>query len=704
MKHKLNLLVLCSLLGLSGCYITVPSKDSSKENSTTSDGTTLTSDDLSDSSTSSSDNSETSYEDLPTSLPDPTTSEQTSPSESETDEDSSSEESSESISEKNEESSSESISEKTEESSSVSSSEEESSSSSEEIESSEESLSSSEISAEESSSINIEREYEISSTLDSVLYFGDLTQQYQLPTYFFKTLGDVPYISLKYGLAFINMEGSWFSNGYNINFVSDRSTYARPTYLNIDADNDTILVSNYEYFGELGSYNSKYGMLTVGAYDGWAIKLDTNQTNVVANETVLFNLGNYNIDLVAYEDELYIPTQIYSDLFFNGLYGAPIAFNGDNYFIAYENYMYSNNVLTDYGNAYYGGSYSILTEKTTSMADFYYNELCFKFDNWYGLKSWKNISDFNTYLIDKGFANSLKSTNISTSTLKFVEFIRRNIDDGHSAYINIGNVGGYDSTLASNAGNVGYGDRVSLIYNTLSVCKMNREKARYTGDSFNVYDDTLIIRFDGFVNPSTNINLHSLVNNDENMQAYGGTFGLFYRAFKSIEGNDDIKRVLIDITCNGGGGAHTLVELLGFLTKNPQLNVLDTTDGSYHNNYYKVDTNLDKKYDDNDSFEDKYDFYLLTSGGSFSCGNGFPTFLKTSNAATIVGDTSGGGSCVVKYNVLSDGTLFQMSGNMQLISSYNDGKAVSNEDGITPDIQIDSSIWYNYSKLLTYLK
>jgi hypothetical protein len=77
---------------------------------------------------------------------------------------------------------------------------------------------------------------------------------------------------------------------------------------------------------------------------------------------------------------------------------------------------------------------------------------------------------------------------------------------------------------------------------------------------------------------------------------------------------------------------------------------------------YRIDTNLDGDFDEQDSFEGQYDFFVLTSPYSFSCGNMFPYVAKANDIATVIGQQSGGGACIVSFTVTPDGMPYRISG------------------------------------------
>ena len=77
--------------------------------------------------------------------------------------------------------------------------------------------------------------------------------------------------------------------------------------------------------------------------------------------------------------------------------------------------------------------------------------------------------------------------------------------------------------------------------------------------------------------------------------------------------------------------------------------------------------------------------YCLVSPVSFSCGNLVPCIYKASGMVTLLGDTTGGGSCVVMPMSSAWGSLFQVSGTMRF-SFVKNGSFYDSDRGVDPDI------------------
>ena len=73
---------------------------------------------------------------------------------------------------------------------------------------------------------------------------------------------------------------------------------------------------------------------------------------------------------------------------------------------------------------------------------------------------------------------------------------------------------------------------------------------------------------------------------------------------------------------------------------------------------------------------------------SFSCGNLVPAALKSSQKVTLIGRTTGGGSCVVQPMTTAYGTVFQISAAHRM-SFLKNGSFYDIDQGVDPDYYVD---------------
>ena len=113
--------------------------------------------------------------------------------------------------------------------------------------------------------------------------------------------------------------------------------------------------------------------------------------------------------------------------------------------------------------------------------------------------------------------------------------------------------------------------------------------------------------------------------------------------------------------------------------------------GNYREEYYHIDTNLDGVADDQDGFGGQYEFYIMCSGSSYSCGTALPYFAQQNGLAAIIGTQPGGGDCVVGSFVDAYGRCAVYSGMLKL-GTYEDGVFVSDEKATTLDLNMMPSV------------
>lgn len=163
-----------------------------------------------------------------------------------------------------------------------------------------------------------------------------------------------------------------------------------------------------------------------------------------------------------------------------------------------------------------------------------------------------------------------------------------------------------------------------------------------------------------------------------------------------------IKNVVVDLSLNGGGTVDSGVYLRGWMLGEGVQNILSRLDGSLSETFYKADVNLDHAFDENDVLANKR-LFCLTSPFSFSCANTTSAFLQDSERVTMLGKTSAGGACIVRYFLLADGTALGLS-DYNVYVHLKNGSATSLDAGVTPDIEITApENFYDRSKLTSMI-
>ena len=140
------------------------------------------------------------------------------------------------------------------------------------------------------------------------------------------------------------------------------------------------------------------------------------------------------------------------------------------------------------------------------------------------------------------------------------------------------------------------------------------------------------------------------------------TVALIIYAYQQItRDNSPIENVVVDLSNNGGGDADAAAYLIGAFLGDGSISMNNPTSGALVTENFKVDLNLDRKFDEMDSLSN-YNLFCIESPVSFSCGNLVPCVFKNSNRVTLLGQQSAGGACVIHRLTTADGILFQISG------------------------------------------
>ena len=310
--------------------------------------------------------------------------------------------------------------------------------------------------------------------------------------------------------------------------------------------------------------------------------------------------------------------------------------------------------------------------------------LLFTMENYYGLKSTRSIKSMITYYKDNGLYDKFIDEDASVRNLAISEAINK-LNDDHTGII-------------ANFFRPVWGDLVTTERGDISKARNQAEKT-LTDSRAAVYENSgltlkdirysndgkvAVIVFDTFMEES----IPELVANLNKVAAKGG-----------------VEKVVLDISTNGGGYLANLYKALAIISEDPIYSIHLCID--YVNTVYELygeyDTNKDGRYDKEDCYGDNFQFYLLTSKCSFSCGNALPCAAKTDGLAKIIGETSGGGECAVGTHLLGNGFYFQHS-SINHLGAFKNNKFEGFESGATPDIELPYSDFYDVEKIADAIK
>ena len=541
---------------------------------------------------------------------------------------------------------------------------------------------------------------------------------------------------------------SEFTNLYRIigsEFYAKKVSYDKGIYVyesfnakcEINTINDTIRFSDpYQFFNTdryFGSWNtevteqSKITHLGENKKDGYYSP---------------FDLAKYNFDILDLQGkDALIPYEPLSYILASYLNFSRICFNNDCLQLYFGDSWIVPPVLPDY--------------KDEKFLNYNYDCLCFLFDYDYGLKSKRYIKNYDDFFKSATLQIDGKTTtyydafhypeNEASLSVTLYSFLQAVCDDGHTAYLEPISTDLYDDIRTARTQYSG--ERLSHLsylttyYSYLFSEDYGRKCLDYTWENFetrptpnNYYFLTFVerenktpkavIKFDQFFD-NFNSRLKEAPYDPyiEEYYPYGIDYGDFedprvleffednstlvqflWADYKIKEYNKEhsdapIKDVLIDITNNGGGHVSILLDLLAFISTDgiARMSYYDTVTEDFVECALKVDTNIDGVCDEKDGYGDVYNFYIITSGFSFSCGNAFPSFAKKYYNIPLIGNTTGGGSCVVLGGLfLPYGDFFQISSteNMGILDDGNYFYDIDN--GAKEDYYLKPREHFNY--------
>ena len=451
-----------------------------------------------------------------------------------------------------------------------------------------------------------------------------------------------------------------------------------------DEDGATVVGDDEDVAAVAGEDAAEHNLFACGVSDG----IYYNRMG----SPVEFNLKDYMIDLVSVDGVCYLPMQTMADIFFDSEY-IHFVYTGKTLLVFADGVP-----LADDRFEMPVGTFS------EEFANFNYNELRFMLDTFYGLKPEHNIEDFGTLMsIDTDLGEDLAGTDPRKFDMALMQLVNMYFDDGHSGYSGGSVLSGETDPEVDRALM-----KLTLgpAFNTMFDIGERFENARSAvyGDNVPYYEevgDTAFITFDEFAQDRSDDAYYEL----DPDAPVSDTIELVIYANRQIKREDSpIKNIVIDLSNNGGGDAPAAVYILSWLLGNAQIAVRDTLTGAQTNAIYQCDVNLDGVFTpEDDTVANGYNLYCLTCVNSFSCGNLVPAACRESGKVTLVGQTSGGGSCVVFPATTASGALFQISGPSQL-SLIKNGSFYNIDQGIEPDVKLNKpESFYDRPALVEYL-
>lgn len=521
------------------------------------------------------------------------------------------------------------------------------------------------------------------------LYLTAMDNVSTIKLYFADEDKDIPYIDaetvkdlLEKFYHEINSDDGYkltVSNDGDITTFTRENTYT----MHFDSDEDEITFEDYDSFVTPSWSNTVIDTLEhYGTIDYLQINDDRSYSRT--GEDVEIDLEDYDIDIIGEDGKCYVPLQTVSDVLLALPCYVNLIYNGEA--------VYANELGLDQNNDFLSNTYSAgKGNRSRALADFSYNELCMVMDHFYGLKEHQKIDEFDDFFDETGLKDRLLSEDSEESSKALAEFLLVYIDDLHSFYLNNSYLTGKDFNPFDNFGS-------SYITYVTTRGRFDKARSEQYPDGVPSYEEignTAYVTFDEFDELEKDADYY----NEPPTADTKDTVGLLLYAFSQITRQDSpVENVVFDLSLNGGGDQTTTCFMLSMILGGSSMTVIDTQTGGYVHECFKADANLDGVFDEKDSLAD-YNLFCITSPLTFSCGNMAASELKYSNKVTMLGQTSGGGTCIVIPLTLADGTFFRVS-SCRRMSHIKNGALYDIDLGVEPDIYIGKpSVFYDREAL-----
>ena len=324
------------------------------------------------------------------------------------------------------------------------------------------------------------------------------------------------------------------------------------------------------------------------------------------------------------------------------------------------------------------------------------NYFYFMFDNFYGLRVQKGIGDkMSTYFESLSYSKLLNSSS-AKDRANGLSCLISGLDDGHTTVAKEGLAWGEISSMDVPQSMVSDRELLSTsfsserkaVYKSLS---LNSNGVRYSTDG-----KTAMITLDEFEDTSDFLNKDGKRKTDEEL-ALTDTYFKIKCNLLEIEKKGGVENVILDMSINAGGSSEIMGKLIALLSKDNYgyEYFYDNLANSIYKETFRVDTNNDGKYDENDSFGKKFNFYLLTSPVAFSCGTAYPFLCQSQKVAKIMGTKAGGGECIIRTIILPNGQVLTHSSYVHVVKPL-EKEFVGDEGAFEVDIDVN---YFDYYKI-----
>ena len=425
--------------------------------------------------------------------------------------------------------------------------------------------------------------------------------------------------------------------------------------------------------------------------------LNTTYDNRVLSDKyyATYSYGDYGFTSFKSGNDHYFPLGLY-DITFSNDSGIYFTYNYKYICSTRDVDIYNSFSYFDEDGAEYTFDSQMLSKKQNEIIPSYlkkYNAGLFLYlmDNFYGLKENKGMKSAASYYKNKGFYDDLFADDPETRTWAYSDALAI-LDDNHTALVSVNSTWGNPKYKATRR----YGDGCRARAGIGAELKEERGSA-YTSMRDITHHDvvmssdqkTALFSFDSFSFGTS----EQVFNSDGTIKGSAMDYDTYFKminVLQYIKANGNVENVVLDVSLNGGGTVGIMMKLLALISKdnNGYLAMYEDTTTQLSIAYSQVDINGDGVYDTEDCFGDDFDFYIITSDYSFSCGNAFPCIAQAKGYAKIIGQKSGGGECAVGIQYLPNSEYVYHSSNIHLgLFDETTNTFTGFEGGAIPDIE-----------------
>lgn len=531
---------------------------------------------------------------------------------------------------------------------------------------------------------------------------------------YFVNGGDIPYVAVSEYLPFVGsiyedkdlgIQAAEYEITYPTESVAKITRKDNQSMMFIDSAEDTIEFIGMNWFVATPGNSTLLSLISMGESRVGGISNllqdDGSSYERSGSDILKFDLSEYGIDLINQDGGCYVPLQTINDLLVSRNY-VYVVYNGEKV------------IASAHGTELTDEMYEAPTgEMSEEFAFFNYNELRFLMDTFYGLKPEHGINNFGDYFSSTGLLFDLAGTDSNAFDDALRILTMKYFDDGHSGLLK--------KSYLSGKMDLNDPDELDKQLSALGVSsnimgfsgldrKMKRQEYYPDRPEFDamtldggacLYEevgDTAIITLDSFAAKKRDYYTEADLTNPQD------TIELIAYANAQITREDSpIKNVVLDLSCNGGGEADAAVFVLGWFMDIGRIALKDTLTGAQSICSFNADINLDGDFGYDDPLPIEINRYCVISNASFSCGNLVPAAFKGSNNITLIGTTSGGGTCAVLPCTTASGAIFAMSGPMQ-VSTVKNGSFYNVDSGVDPDFTVKTmDTLYDRERLVEYI-